>query len=156
MTIKIFSRNAIEEILDNDELVEKENLNHTAVISFYDPPSRRTREVFEPVDYKGKAKGLFPVALHDIDIEILDDYGLTFDTYFPEVYALADFVIKAIENGDDIICQCEYGQSRSAACAAAIKEYIDHTGIEIFADYRYYPNQLIFNKVLAALKSKAL
>jgi hypothetical protein len=51
------------------------------------------------------------------------------------------------------VCQCEYGQSRSAACAAAIKEYYDHDGISIFADYRYYPNQLIFNKLLDALKT---
>jgi len=154
MKVKIFSRNAIETILNNEELVENENLKNTAIISFYDPPSRRTGEVFSPVDYKGKAGSVFTIAIHDIDIEILEDYGLTFDTYFPEVDALAAFVIKAIEDGNDIICQCEYGQSRSAACAAAIKEYIDHTGIEVFADYRYYPNQLLFNKVLAALKNK--
>ena len=41
---------------------------------------------------------------------------------------------------------------RAAACAAAIKEYYEHNGISIFADYRYYPNQLIFNKVLDALR----
>ena len=29
-----------------------------------------------------------------------------------------------------------------------IKEYYEKSGIEIFADYRYYPNQLIFNKYL--------
>ena len=38
----------------------------------------------------------------------------------------------------DIICQCEHGQSRSAACAAAIKEHFEKSGIEVFADYRYY------------------
>ena len=55
--------------------------------------------------------------------------------------------------GMDIICQCEYGQSRSAACAAAIKEHFEKSGIEVFADYRYYPNQLIFNKLRDALSS---
>ena len=35
----------------------------------------------------------------------------------------------------------------------SIKEYCDHDGISIFADYRYYPNQMIFNKVLDALKT---
>ena len=54
----------------------------------------------------------------------------------------------------DIICQCDYGQSRSAACAAAILEHFERNGISIFADYRYYPNQLVFNKVLKALKRR--
>lgn len=93
------------------------------------------------------------MCIHDIDIEILEDYGLTFETYFPEVNELAEFIIKAEKDGFDIICQCEYGQSRSAACAAAILEYFYHNGISIFADYRYYPNQLIFNKLFQALKT---
>ena len=62
--------------------------------------------------------------------------------------------IKSVAEGYDIICQCEYGQSRSAACAAAIKEHYGKRGIEIFADYRYYPNQLVFNKLLCALKAE--
>lgn len=53
---------------------------------------------------------------------------------------------------ETIICQCDYGQSRSAACAAAIIEYFEHRGISIFADYRYYPNQLVFNKIYEALE----
>jgi len=99
---------------------------------------------------------VFPVAIHDIDIEILSDYGLTFETYFPEADELARYIIKNIAQGYDLICQCEYGQSRSAACAAAIKEHYDKRGIEVFADYRYYPNQLIFNKLLASLKEVSL
>ena len=76
---------------------------------------------------------------------------MTYDTYFPEAAELADFIVKSIEKHYTIICQCEYGQSRSAACAAAIKEFYDKSGIQIFADYRYYPNQLIFNKLLDEL-----
>ena len=53
----------------------------------------------------------------------------------------------------DILCQCDYGQSRSAACAAAVREFFCGEGIRIFADYRYYPNQLIFNKILSALEA---
>lgn len=93
------------------------------------------------------------LCIHDIDIEILEDYGLTFETYFPEASELAEFIIKAENAGLNIICQCEYGQSRSAACAAVILEYFYHNGISIFADYRYYLNQLIFNKLLNALKN---
>ena len=100
-----------------------------------------------------KCERLFRIGVHDIDIEILEDYGLTFDTYLPEANELAKFIIASVYDGLDIICQCEYGQSRSAACAAAIKEFFEHSGISVFADYRYYPNQLIFNKVLKALEN---
>ena len=94
---------------------------HTAVISFYDPPSRRTGQASRPLDYGGKAKRVFCAALHDIDLEVLGDYGLSFDTYFPQAPALAAFIYDAAEAGLDIFCQCEYGQSRRAACAAAIR-----------------------------------
>lgn len=127
---------------------------NTAVISFYDPPSKRTPKDYRPVDYSAVCSRVFYVRIHDIDIEILADYGLTFDTYFPEAGELAAFIKSAEKDGCRIICQCEYGQSRSAACVAAIKEYYERSGIEIFADYRYYPNQLVFNKLLSALKAE--
>jgi len=59
MQIKIFSRNKIEEVI-NDEALAKDVLSNASVISFYDPPSRRTGEVFKPVDYRdcGKPKTL--------------------------------------------------------------------------------------------------
>lgn len=145
MKVKIYSRKAIEELLQGDFP------KNTAVISFYDPPSKRTGEVFKPVDYKGKAERVFTVPIYDIDIEILEDYGLTFETYFPEVGSLAEYIQQAYKDGLDIICQCEYGQSRSAACAAAILEHYCKDGISVFADYRYYPNQLVYNKIKNAL-----
>ena len=129
---------------------------HVAVISFCDPKTKRTPQDYAPVNYTGICNRVFSVAIHDIDLEILADFGLTFESYFPEAKDLARFIIKNIAEGRNIICQCEYGQSRSAACAAAIKEYYDRRGIEIFADYRYYPNQLIFNKLLDALKAEGL
>ena len=149
MKVSVYSREAIEQLL------KEQFPNNTAVISFYDPPSRRTGEIYErPVNYMNKAKRIFAIPLHDIDIDILEDYGLTFETYFPEVDRLAAFIHNAVNDGMDLICQCEYGQSRSAACAAAILEFYDKNGISIFADYRYYPNQLIFNKVKKALEKE--
>lgn len=148
MKVDIYSRRTVEELLKNDFPKNR------AVISFYDPPNIRTGEISKPVDYKGKSERLFTVAVHDIDIDILEDYGLTFDTYFPEAESLAEFIRQAHDDGLDIICQCEYGQSRSAACAAAILEHYCKDGISIFADYRYYPNQLIFNKIRKALESE--
>ena len=123
----------------------------SAIISFYDPPRGRLSDC-EPLDYSQICDRVFMVEIHDIDIEVLPDFGLTFDDYFPEAYALAEFIKIAVSDGCDIICQCEYGQSRSAACAAAIREYYDGDGIKVFADYKYYPNQMIFNKLLNALK----
>lgn len=146
MNIRICSRKEIEALITN------EFPPNTAVVSFYDPKSRRTPREYTPVDYQGKCNRLFAVGVHDIDIEILPEYGLTFDTYLPEANKLARFILQAEKDGLDLICQCECGQSRSAACAAAVKEFFDCSGIEIFADYRYYPNQLIFNKILAALR----
>ena len=56
------------------------------------------------------------------------------------------------KEGKDIICQCEYGESRSSGCAAAIHEYFYKDGIKIFADYRYYTNQMVYHKVYDALE----
>lgn len=147
MKVDIFSRPSIEKLLLNGVP------QNTAIISFYDPKSKRTPTDYAPVVFPTSCEWVFKIGVHDIDIEILEDYGLTYETYLPEVNQLAKFILNAEEQGLDIICQCEYGQSRSAACAAAIMEHFYGTGIEIFADYRYYPNQLIFNKVFDALKA---
>ena len=69
---------------------------------------------------------------------------------------IADFVYRHLEDTAVFLCQCHFGQSRSAAVAAAIKEHFDHNGIEIFADElgRYCPNALVFRKTLKALNEK--
>lgn len=65
---------------------------------------------------------------------------------------IADFY-NAIKNEAGIlICQCEHGQSRSAAVAAAILEYRCRKGITVFAHDRYYPNKAVFQKVLTMLQ----
>lgn len=135
MKIQIYSRTQIEKLI-REGFPEK-----TAVISFHDPEtSRHISEDYATVDYKGKADRLFRVPLHDLDLSVLPEYGLTYETYFPEAEALAEFIYSAKEDGYDIICQCEYGESRSSGCAAAIMEYFYKNGISVFADYRYYPN----------------
>lgn len=147
MKIEIYSRAEMEKRLQEGPLYD------TAVISFYDPPSSRTPEGYAPLNYDKQCSAEYSIAVHDIDIEVLPEYGLTYETYLPEVKLLAFYIKTAVDCNLNIVCQCEYGQSRSAACAAAIKEYYEHDGISIFADYRYYPNQLIFNKVLSALQT---
>lgn len=149
MNIKIYSREEMEKLLS------KGIPDNTAIISFYNPKSQRVSKDYPPIDYSGKCNHVFQICLYDIDIEILKDYGLTYDTYLPEADDLAKFIYEAKQNGFDIICQCEYGQSRSAACAAAIAEHFYKTGIWIFADYRYYPNPLVFHKIFDALEKQS-
>ena len=149
MNVKIYSREAIEKLLQEDFP------DNVAVISFYDPPTARNYKYkffIQPVDYSKRTDRVFQIAINDIDKDILKEYGFTFETYFTEADELAEFIYSAKNDGLDIICQCEYGQSRSAACAAAILEHFNKNGISIFADYRYYPNQLVYNKVYNALE----
>ena len=144
--VQIYSRAAMEDLLKTS------SLKNTAVISFFDPPTKMKAQGDTPVDYAGKCDRVFPVALHDIDRSYMPEYGLTYETYFPEADDLATFVYRAVADGLDIICQCEYGQSRSAATAAAILEHFEGKGLSVFADERYYPNQAVYHKVFDALE----
>ena len=65
--------------------------------------------------------------------------------------SIAEFIKNANIRANTLIVQCEYGQSRSAAIAAA-RQYYYGDGIEIFADERYYPNKFVYHKVLNALR----
>ena len=89
MEVNIYSRKAIEKLLQSNFP------KNVAVISFYDPVNRRTGERDKPVNYSLKTGRVFPVAIHDIDLEILPKYGLTYDTYFPEADNLAEFIYSA-------------------------------------------------------------
>ena len=149
MKVEIYSRKAMEELLKNDPP------QNTAVISFFTPVSTRL-PCSQPIDYKNRIAKIFQVGVHDIDIEVLEEFGLTYDTYFPQVNQLAEFIYSVKAEGLDIICQCDYGQSRSAACAAAILEHFYKRGISVFANYKYCPNQLIYNQVFDALENYTL
>ena len=144
MKVEIYSKKAIE------TLKTTEFPTNTAVISFFTPTKKSCKQ--NRVDYSGVCERVFYVGVPDIDIEILADYGYTYETYLTEATALAEFIRKAVTDGFDIICQCDYGQSRSAACAAAILQCYEARGIDIFVDYRYYPNQLVYHKVFDSLK----
>lgn len=65
---------------------------------------------------------------------------------------IANFVLRHNADAEVLICQCHYGQSRSAGCAAAVAEYLYGDGIDIFADDRYYPNKLVYRRVFKALE----
>lgn len=126
------------------ELIKTHVPQNTAIISFY------SQKV--PLDFSGVCDRVFYVMIPDIDVELLSKYGYTYETYLENANALAEFIYDSKQNGLDIICQCDYGQSRSAACAAAILQHFEGRGIDVFADYRYYPNQLVYHKVIEALE----
>lgn len=148
MKVSIYSREEIEKIINSGEFPE-----NTAVISYYDPKIKRIDKEYTHVDYDGVCEDIFYSELDDLDLDILKIKGYTYDTYFPETDKMAEFIYNAYNNGMDIICQCEYGQSRSAGTAATILEHFHKSGIWVFADYRRYPNQVVFHKVYDALEN---
>ncbi|MCR5021929.1 hypothetical protein [Ruminococcus sp.] len=147
MKVYIYSREQAEKMI-----AENRFPTNTAVISFYDPAIKHINKNYTHIDYSGVCEMVFYSELDDLDIDVLGNKGYTFESYFSEADDMAAFVKKAFECGRDIVCQCEYGQSRSAGCAAAILEHFYHTGITVFADYARFPNQLVFNKLFEALE----
>lgn len=128
-----------------EKLIMKGFPKNADVISF------RDTEDTTVLDFHGLPKRVFSIAVDDMEYDELGEYGMSFEAYFPEVGELAQFIREAIAADRDIICQCEYGQGRSAGCAAAILQALYGTGISIFSDYRYYPNKLIYNKLIEKL-----
>ncbi len=147
MTVSVYSREAIEQIIADGTFPED-----TAVISFCDPKLKHIDKDYSRVDYSSVCNDVFYCEVDDLDLDYLPEKGYTYDSFFPEAPELAEYINKAFRDGRNIICQCEYGQSRSAACAAAILEYFYRRGIDIFAAYKYYPNQVVYHKVFDALE----
>ena len=142
MNITILSRKQAEFLIQNGEFPE-----NTAVITFYNPDDAH-------VDYSTchDQKLVYYCPLDDIDLSTLQNRGLTFEQYFDYADDIAAFIYEAYQKNKNLICQCDYGQSRSAGCAAAIQQHFYQNGIDIFADYRYYPNQMVYHKIFDALQ----
>ncbi|MCM1507089.1 MAG: hypothetical protein NC177_08150 [Ruminococcus flavefaciens] len=105
------------------------------------------------MDYSSVCDKVFSVGFDDVDINYLEKQGYIYDTYFTESAGMAEFIYNAYNDGMDVICQCDYGQSRSAGTAAAILEHFYKNGITVFADYNRFPNKLVYHKVSEALES---
>ena len=71
MKVEIYSREAMERRLQEGKMYD------TAVLSFYDPPSSRTPADYAPINYDKKCSAEYSIAVHDLDIEVLPEYGLT-------------------------------------------------------------------------------
>ena len=152
MQIKIMSRKAIEKFCAIPSQVK------TAVISICDSGGSFASLLFKP-EY------LLQLSFDDVDADVLvdvlgEDYknqdasGVEAQYHMfsqEQASQIANFVKDVWDKADVLICQCEHGQSRSAAVAAAITEYKFKKGIAIFADERYYPNKLVFWRVFDKL-----
>ena len=145
MNVQIYSRREIESIMTEGKFPE-----NTAVISFCDSGTKPR----ERVNYSEVCSRIMYVELDDLELDELNEKGYPYDMFFPESNEAAEFIIDAYNDGMNIICQCEYGQSRSAGCAAAILEHFIYDGISVFADHRYYPNKVVYHKVLDALNHR--
>ena len=155
MEIAIFNRDQIE-VLSQGGFAP-----HTALISITDAG-------WQYAVLEDKPEFLLQVAFDDVDNDVFADelgrtpteeercrieakyYMLTDD----QADKIAEFILSVMGKAELLICQCEHGQSRSAAVAASVLEYINRSGIDIFADDNYYPNKMVFKKVLRQLKKR--
>ena len=144
MKVTVFSKAKMKERLQHGPL------KNTAVISFYNEP---VNLLTAPIDYTDQATRYRQINLPDLDEHGLSEYGYTVDTFFAEADAVAAFIDEAYRDGLDFACQCQFGFSRSAACAAAILEHYEQRGREILDSADYEPNILVYRKLLTALNA---
>ncbi len=132
------------------ESIEKRSADEwecsTAIISIGDNGSVPPKLAHQP-DY------FMRLEFEDIASDEAGERGVNPEHMFSDEQAreIAEFVYGCKNEVDLLICQCEYGQSRSAGCAAAIRQHFYGDGIEIFANEKYYPNKPVFHKLTAAL-----
>ena len=136
MKVSILSKSELFNLIEKKELTSK-----TAIISFAD----------EEGEFLDIPKGIDSLKVVFYDIRPCSTVKEHYDDLLPEAKDIARFVHQKVLEGKDIICQCDYGISRSAGLAAAILQRYAHRGIDVFADYKYTPNQFVYNKVYKEL-----
>ena len=156
MKIQIKSREAIEKLANERPFPPK-----TALISITDcgfafaalthKPDFLLQTAFDDVDRDILANRCGQGAADAAQRALEEKYHMLTDA---QAAKIASFYFSVRDKAEVLICQCEHGQSRSAAVAAAILEYRCRKGIRVFADDRYYPNKTVFQKVLRALRAQ--
>lgn len=153
MKIQIMGRIALE------ELARSPFDSKVAIISITDVNS-------SPVSLKNEPHKILKLSFEDIDNDLIVEelgYHPTQEhrNYIEQKYnmfsqeqsnQISEFYKNIKGRIDILICQCEHGQSRSAAVAAAILEFESKRGIAVFSNDRYYPNKIVFRRVLKSLK----
>ena len=147
MNVKIYSKAKMQ-----TAIAEKTLTTNLAVISFYNEP---ITPFSKPIDYSNVVDRFMQINLPDIDEKGFKEFGYTKSSFFTEADKVAEFIYKAYNDGCDFACQCQFGFSRSAACAAAILEHFEGRGNEIFSSEDHQPNVIVYEKLLNALKKQS-
>ena len=144
MKIKIYSREALE------ELSKAPFASNTSIISIRD-----TGDI--PINLINKPNHILQLEFDDVSFNEHDksDYpGFPKAFDYETAKSIVDFVYKYKDETDILICQCEYGESRSSAVAAAILEKFYGSGKVISSDERYCPNLYIYNILMKEFESR--
>lgn len=154
MKILIRSRKAIERMSKSPfpkgtALISINDANDSP-FNLVNRPDFLLRLAFDDVDNDVFADESVEELTEEERLEVEKKYNMFSDEQAIEI---ATFYDNNKENVSMLICQCEHGQSRSAAVAAAILEFRSRRAIQIFADDRYFPNKVVFRKVLKAFQS---
>ncbi|MCL2631254.1 MAG: hypothetical protein FWD49_07040 [Firmicutes bacterium] len=155
MKTEIYSRERVE------NLIESGFPKNAVAISFRDRPMIANDPYCTPVRYP-QGVAVYHCVADDITHDDITSghpkaREITAESFFQDAVKMADFILEQAEKGiTNFICQCEFGQSRSAGVAGAIEEFFNKNGISVFADYRYCPNQIIYNKLIKALVTQNL
>ncbi len=137
----------------------------TALISICDPdmdrpvlahqPDHCLQLTFDDLVHEQICKYLELPAMAEEDLERLlskQHNTILFSRELAET--TADFICEHVPSASVLICQCLFGQSRSAAVAAAVAEFYWGKGHLIFDQPRYSPNPLVYSRLLDALRKK--
>ena len=121
-----------------------------------------------PVKLTNEPEYLIRVAFDDVDNDVIvDEVGKDATSEqkavvekkynmisMEQAHEIAKLYYNHKDEINTLICQCEHGQSRSAAVAAAILEFRSRRGIDVFSNDNYFPNKVVYRRVLAALKDQ--
>lgn len=138
MKIKIKNRKALEKISaspfeENVAIISITDVGDASVNLKF-PPQHLLSISFNDIDNDVMIDELGRIPTDDERIFIENKYHMLTDELANQI---ATFYFSVFNKVACIICQCEHGQSRSAAVAAAILEYRSKKGVAIFADDRY-------------------
>lgn len=155
--VRIMGRDELEELSRNGFAGGTYAISITDVdaplVSLTYRPAGILRLVFDDV-----GDDEFPISCHvmdDADEEDLAAIELISNPMTPSHGTqIAQFISDNLANMKQLICQCEMGQSRSAAVAAAIIEHYTGAPNSIFEDKRYWPNRLVHHTVLKAFEEQ--
>ncbi len=153
MKIKIMRRTALQDLslkpFEERVAIISITSVHNPIVELKNMPQEMLRLSFDDLDNDAVADQLGPNPTHEHRKRIEEKYHMFSDE---QAQQIAEFYNRVKGDVDTLICQCEYGQSRSAGVAAAIIEFTTRKGIRVFVDDRYFPNKFVFRKVFNALK----